>query len=61
MHILMRTTAAGPSGVLHRGKVCELEPEIAQPMIDGGFAEHVQRNSEGKWEPVKKKTSPAKS
>lgn len=38
MRIEMKTLAAGPFGILEVGKVYQVEKDIGQPLIDGGFA-----------------------
>ncbi len=46
MRIKMRTTAASTRGVLHAEKEYDLPASIAQPFIDGGFAEKVTAKRE---------------
>lgn len=42
MKIRMRTTAAGPDGVLTAGQVYSLEGAQAEALVEGGYAEAVE-------------------
>lgn len=38
----MRTTAAGPDGVLTAGAIYSLDDEVATPLVSGGYAEALE-------------------
>jgi hypothetical protein len=44
MKIKMRTTAASPERILEAGKVYNLPAAVAQPFLDGKFAEPYSGN-----------------
>lgn len=46
MRIKMRTLGSGPDGVLQAGKVYDLPAEVAQPLLEGGYAERVVAGSD---------------
>lgn len=42
MKVRMRTTAAGPDGVLTAGVIYSLDDEVATPLVAGGYAEALE-------------------
>lgn len=43
MKVRMRTLLAGPAVTLHPGQVADLDTATAKALIEGGYAESVQR------------------
>lgn len=54
MRIKMLTLDAGPGGVRRPGQVYEVPDKEAQELINGGFAEKVERAANSDQEPIKK-------
>lgn len=50
MKIKMRTTLAGPSGVLSAGQVADVSDEEGKALVDRGFAEAMDKAPEQKIE-----------
>jgi hypothetical protein len=44
--VLYLTTAAGPDDVIHEGSIRNVSKEVAQELIDGGFARMVSASEE---------------
>jgi len=43
MKIRMKTTMAGPDGVVGIGKIADFDPEKARQLVDAGYAEWVDK------------------
>jgi hypothetical protein len=63
MRVKMRTTAAGPDGVLQAGQTVNLPAEKTKAFIDGGYAEEVVLSQVelATAEPKEKATAPAQA